>query len=188
MPTVVLSIAGVTNIATAEGQDQYFQQAGVIQRLPPVYVFDNYSINVLSSIELSQGDTPHTISSVAMSSTPSNLFDYTETVNTVTIQTGSSSPFSEYWKFLMPDKSYTQVDSPNDLVEADVATWDELVEWAPPSESSVDVAHSITVTYYKNTTPNTLIQSNVILSQGMYFKYEPNTNILKQIASKTYVP
>lgn len=195
MPSVELTLGTVSDIASAEGNDAYFQQAGDLIRLPPVYVFDTYSVTVNAGLVLDEGELPHTISGVTVTSSISDLFAYSTSASSFTLTTGSNTPFSDEWEFLVPkeptesdpdDYEYVRVDIPNDLVVNNEKTWINMIQWVPPSESTIDVTHTVTVNGYETAIPANTFTETLTLSQGMYFKYPPYTNLVKDIASGDY--
>lgn len=199
MPTASLDLGLMSGIAP-QNQDSYFQQTveDPFTRLPPVYVFADYSINVLASItDDSAQQLPYQVDSVSVTSSISGLFTYTNIGNNVLIETGGETPFNDSWVFLIevdPESEndadrygYTTVSSPTELVVNGQLDSVDLIRWNHPSSSVVNVSHTFTITGSAiNNGITETYTDDIVLTQGLYFRYDPYTELVRNVAAGNY--
>lgn len=171
----------VTSVNDADvGGDPYDAYSGEDNPyLPPVFMGDNFVITVGAELTLEEGDEIYqwSISSVTSSSLP--YYEYTNTGTSVELRTGSTSPFSDYFEFLMPDNTLQQISIESAREQGFLA----LIQWSPPSSPVTTVSHTFTVNYTNTTTQQTFSES-INKSHNLYFQYQPYTQLIKDLAAE----
>lgn len=178
---VILSLGAISNVASGEGQDPYFQQEGgdSISYLPPVYVFDNYSVTFNVSVIDNDDASPKTfvVNSVSVSNNfpNSSLFDYATSTSSVTITTGDESPFDDYFQFMYygnnGEYAYRDDWTPQEAIDNGFFG---ITKWQHPSFSEYLITHTVTVEAVSTDGTET-INTSVPVYQTLYFKYPPFT-------------
>lgn len=177
MPTVSLVVSAVNDADV--GGDPYDTYVGDDNPyLPPVFMGDNFVITVSANIELDEEDTDSwSIDSISVATLP--YFSYTDNTTSVEIRTGSTSPFSDYFEWLMPGNVLQQLSIDDARDQGFLA----LIQWSPPASPSVTVSHTFTVNYTNNTL-NQSYSTSINKSQGVHFQYQPYTQLIKDLANE----
>lgn len=141
MAGVSAVIGAVSNIATAEQADPYYNQpivgegesAPSLTVLPPVYSLEGFSVELLFQAVNDPEVTTEAWQVISVTATPESTFNYSTTTASVTI-TEQASPFGSAWHCLMDDYSYRTFNTDSEVRAATNPAYKALVSFnlVPP--------------------------------------------------------
>lgn len=176
MPVINTSIT-FTDIAIAEGADQYFvANTG----LPPVYQGQEWRIDVDFIAEAEEGEVD-TFSVVGVFYSGNSAFVDSTTTDSVTLTPGND-PFDSTFTFIdFVNGHYTTYEK--EVNEARTDGFSALTRWDPPPQPVLNFTHTFVVTVQNNTTrANTNIQ--IVETSNIYFEFPPYTQLVVDLVSK----
>jgi hypothetical protein len=179
--TTKLDIVSAFNVASSETHDPYYDPEGIGTegRLPPVFFLDSFSITVGAYLEPTGegGSTDgYSIVDVRLSSGDTDVFSYTDNGLTITIETGTTSPFNDYYEFLSTPEGELPENLPSanlEVIEYDIAVEDgyvALIKWYEPDPTVVPRTHSFEIDIL-NSFANTVSTVTRSYVQNVYFDY-----------------
>ena len=200
MPQLTWSLGAIANVATQEGQDPYYatdDEGGQTNTtyLPPVYMYQSYSVQAIFSVipaDETESET-YTVTSVSVTNSeqPLEVYQYSLGTNSITIVTGSDSPFNgEYFEFMKwpldaegnidyANPDYTIDWTPTEAIENE---YDSIVQYNPPDTNMEPTTHTITVNAVGSLGGS--FTDTITLNQNIYFDWPPITQFVTNLVSQ----